>query len=101
LQDHVALRVGDDALHDPVAFLDAGVGEPVGRHAVFQRGHAMMRVPLLLGEEGAPVRHQHAEVARACLIHARVIDLVENAVANGEPDPAQRGERGADAGLVA
>ena len=87
----------DDA--EPAA--GVGVDEPERRHAVLQRGDLEVAVALLLGEEAIAVGDDQAEVARARLIDARIVDLVQDAVAEREPDAADRRQRGADAALRA
>ncbi len=85
LEQDRAARVGDDLLLDPVAVLRAGVHQPVGRDPLEQAGRLVPRITLLLGEEVAAVGHDQPEVSRAGLVHAREVDLVEDAVAQREP----------------
>ena len=100
LQHHVAPRIGDHRLEDVVATGDAFAAQAIGRHAIGQRVHAVMRVALLLGEEPIRPGDDETEIAQAGLVEPRVVDLVQDAVAEREPDPAERRERGADAELV-
>ena len=101
LQDDVPARVGDHHLLDPVAALAAGVDEPVGRHALLELLDDAGRVALLLGEEVGAVGDDQPEVARAGHVDARVVDLVQDAVADREPDAALVAGRGPDAALGA
>ena len=71
------------------------------RHTVLQPHQFAAAITLLLGEEAGTVGHDEAEVARAGLIDPRVIDLVQDAVAEREPNAADRRQRGADAGFRA
>ena len=100
-QHRAAARVGDDALEDakPAAAMLARQKE--SGNAVLERLDGALAVTLHLGEEARAVGDDQAEVANAGLIDARVIDLVENAVADGEPDAARVGEGRADAALGA
>src|SRR5207247_6910082 len=95
LQDGVAPGIGEDLLLDPVALLRAGVHKPVSRDTLGQVGHLLPGVALLLGEEGMAVSDEHAQVARAGLIDAREVDLIEDPVAEREPDVAVLAQRGA------
>lgn len=56
---------------------------------------------LLFGEKIAAVGDNEAEVASARLVDARVIDFIEDPVAESEPDTAMTGQSGAGAGLRA
>src|SRR5688572_10935728 len=60
-----------------------------------------MRVALLLREVRVPIRHDEAEVAGARVIDTRVVDLVEDAVAQCEPHSAVATDSSADPGFRA
>ena len=55
----------------------------------------------LFGEEFAAIGDDQAEVAGTGLVHAGKIDFIENAMTQGEPNPAVEVQGGADAGLGA
>ena len=100
-QHRAAARIGDHALDDaePAPFVRARQQE--GRDAVLERLHRRRAVPLFLGEEARAVGDDQAEVANAGLIDSRVVDFIEDAVADGEPDPARVGQSRADPALRA
>src|SRR5579871_837488 len=79
--------------------MDAGQEE--GRNAVLERFDCYVAVALLLGEEARAVGHDQAEVANAGLVDAGIIDLIEDAVADGEPDAACVRQSRPDAALGA
>ena len=101
LQDDVAERIGHDGLLDRIATVAAAIEEPITRDA---RRHMLDRalgVALLLREIALAVRDHEAAVPRAGLIDTRIVDLVQDAVADREGDAARRVERGPDPGLGA
>ena len=101
LQHGGARRIGQDALFDPVCAVRRGVGQAVGRNAAFDGFYQMPCVALLLGEVVSRTCDDQPEIARAGAVHPWVIDFVENAVADGEPDTACRRKSGADAAFGA
>ena len=101
LDHHVGAVIGQHMLDDAEPATGVGVDQPERRHAVLQRGDLEVAVALLLGEEAIVAGDDQAEVARAGLIDARIVDLVQDAVAEREPDAADRGQRGADTALRA
>jgi hypothetical protein len=90
-QQHVAVALR----RDPQRELEARM--PVyhlhRRDAGACGGEAVVGVPLHLGPEAVAIGHDEAEVADLRQVDARVIDLVHDAVAQGEPEA-----RGADGG---
>src|SRR5579859_2950839 len=101
LHNDVGALVGQDVFVDTEAPADVGVGELEGGDAVFETVQNGRAIALFFGEEAVAVGDDEAEVAGAGLVDARIVDFVQDAVAEGEPDAADRGKRGADAGLGA
>ena len=101
LQHHLAPGIGKDGLVDAEAAVARGVGERETRHALGELAQHAGGIALFLGEIVAPIGDDEAEIAGAGVVDAGIIDLVEDAVAEGEPDPALGRERGADAALGA
>jgi hypothetical protein len=93
--------IGHNLLFDLVATLAAGVKQPEGRHPVCQPLHLMIGITLFLGEKVSAVGDNQTHVAGAGLVNARVVNLVENAVAQGEPNTALVAECRTHAGLGA
>src|SRR6185437_1098269 len=95
------MRIGQGLLLDAIAAVPADVGQCERRHACSQPANAGVSVTLLLGEVCAAVRDDQSQVAHAGLVDPRVIDLVESAVAEREPDVAVVAQRRAHADLCA
>ena len=101
LQHRVAARVGKDLLLDAIAPDGAAVHQPIERHA--GRGVAQLRAGMtfLLGEELPAIGDNETQVAGAGRVESRVVDLVEDAVAQCEPDATGARERRTDTRLGA
>ena len=94
LEHRVSPRISQDLLLHTKAPLQTGIRHPVGGDTLGEGHDLRPCVALLLGEELAPVGDDESEVARARLIHAREVDLVEDPVAQREPDAAHRRQGG-------
>ena len=101
LDQHLATRIGEDLLLDAPAPVTGGVEQVVGRHAMFEHADLMVGVALFFGEIAVRPGDEKAEIAGAGGVDAGIVDLVENAVAEGEPQPACRRARRAHAHLGA
>jgi hypothetical protein len=93
--------IGQDLLFDAVAAITAGVDQPESRHTIGQPVNCRVGATFLLGEELRSVRDDQPHVADAGLVNAWVIDLIEDSVAQREPDPTLITEGRANAGLGA
>ena len=82
------MRIGHDLLFDAVAAITAGVDQLECRHTVGQPFHFVSGIAFLLGEKLRSVRDDQPHVADAGLVNAGVIDLIEDSVAQREPDVA-------------
>ncbi len=101
LQHHIPVGVGENFFLDPVSSLQFCVSEFVDWNAIFNRVVLKLAVALLFGEITGAVGDDQALVAGAGLVHSRVVDFVQDAVAEREPYPAVQVERGPDAALGA
>jgi len=101
LQDHVAVGIGQDFLVNAVASAGIRVGQFKGGNAGLERHIFKGAMPFLLGEKIASVGDNESHVARARLVDARKVDLVEDAVTQREPDFTVLVEGGAGAHLGA
>src|SRR6185437_5850563 len=101
LQHGVTMRIGQCLLFDAITALPADVGQRERWDARGQPANAGVSVALLLGEERRAVRDDQSHVAHTSLVDARIIDLVEDAVAEREPDVTAVGEGRAPADLGA
>src|SRR5580693_299071 len=63
------------------------------RNAGLEEVNRMLPEPLDLHPKAFAIAHDEAEVADLRNVYARIVDLVEDAAANGEPEP--RSSRGA------
>src|SRR5512143_4011973 len=88
LQDYVPAGVGPDILFNPKTSLQAAVGEVVARHICSQGLDFRDAIPLYFRKEFLPIGYDHPHVPHAGRVQARVINLVEDAVTDGKPDPA-------------
>ena len=101
LQYGVAMGIGQGLLLDAVTTVPADVDQLERRDALGEPVNAGVGVTLLLRKERRAVRDEQPHVAYAGLVDARIIDLVENAVAEREPNVTVGAERRAHADLGA
>ena len=99
LEHDVAPGIGQDLLLDPIATINRRVPNPIRRNARRHLRGLGAGIPLFFGEVGLPIGHDEPEIARARVIDARIVDLVENPVAQREPDTAVATDRRAEAAL--
>lgn len=86
-------------LFNAVTAVATGIDQLEGRYAVGQPFHGVAGIALLLGEIIYAVRDDQPQVAYAGLVDAWVINLVENSVAQREPDSASVAQGRAKSGL--
>src|SRR5579863_76460 len=96
LKHDVAARIGEHQFFDPITTLVTDTADDKRRHAFGDRMNGTLRIALLFREETMPIGNDEAQIPRACLIDPRIVDLVEDAVAQREPDSALRLQRGTD-----
>ncbi len=101
LQDRVAAWVGDDPLQYSEAASTMGARHQERWNAVLQRFDNDGAIAFLLGKEAASISNDQTEIAGASLVDLRVVDFVEDPMAEGEPDAAVRRQRGANSALGA
>ena len=70
--------------------------QPESGNPVFDTFDDRLAVALDLGEESIPVGDDEPEVANAGLVNTWIVDLIDDAVTDGEPDSATLAERGPD-----
>ena len=94
--DRIASRVCDHAINhaEPAAAMRAR--QPESGNPVFDPLDDRLAIALDLGEESVPVGDNKPEIAHASLVNARIVDFVDDAVADGEPHPAPLAKGGAD-----
>ena len=84
----IPVGVGDDFLDDAEVPPGIGVGDAVAQRVRGQAFVGVVQVAFVV-KEGFAVGDEVLEVADLRPVNGRVVDLVENAFGNGEPDPAQ------------
>ena len=95
------MGIRQNLLDDAVAALPAGIHEPKAWNPWGQPFQTAASVTLLLRDKRTGVGDHEAEITQAGLIESRVVDLVQDAVAEREPDAARGSEGCADAALSA
>ena len=90
------MRIGDHLLDDPVASGGIGIGDPVTESAFFRIFELVLQIPPLLMAKCFPVGNQELEITRVGAVHIGVVNLIDDAVAQREPDAATGMIRGAD-----
>ncbi len=88
LQHHVAVRIGQNLLLDPISPLHFCVAQLIYRYTRLHGDILKAAMPLLFREKTGAIGDDESLIARARLIDAREVDFVQDAVAQGEPDPA-------------
>lgn len=99
--DRIAARVRDHLIDQAESPTAMRAGQPESGNAVFDTLDDRFAIALDLGEQSIPVSDDEPEIADASLINARIVDFIDDAVADGEPHPAAFAERGADSVLGA
>src|SRR6185437_9849568 len=89
-EQHRPVRIGQDVLDKPVASATFRIGEPVERTISFRVFDLVIQVSLFLVTKRFTVADQELKIARVRLVNGGVINLVDDAVAQREPDPTTR-----------
>src|SRR5580765_5985831 len=85
LQNDISVGIGEDFLLDPVTSLQFCIGQFVDGNAILNRMVLKLAVAFFLGEITGAVGDNQPLIAGAGLVHPRVVDFVQNAVAECEP----------------
>ncbi len=88
LQQSFAPGIGNDLLLDPVAAVCCSVDEPKGRNALLDHVDFMNGVSLLFGKIAVPIGDDQTHIARTGGIDARIVNFVQDAVTDREPNAA-------------
>ena len=99
LEHHVAPGIGQDLLLNAITTIDSRVSNPISKNTRRYLGRLRTRIPLFLREERLSIGHDETKVARACVIDTWVVDLIEDPVAQREPDAAVAADSGTEAAL--
>jgi len=101
LKYDIPARIGEHQFFDLVALLIAYACNDEGRYALGDRSNGAVCIALLFREEAVPIGDDETQIPRTRLIDPRIVDLIEDAVTQREPDPTLRLQRRADAAFGA
>src|SRR5947207_15029775 len=93
LQQRLPARIAENSFRNAIAAIPCRVDQAKSRNAFLDHGYFMFGVSLLFGKIAVRAGHDQTEVAGTGGIEAGIIDFVQNAVTEGEPDPAACGKR--------
>src|SRR6266568_1061143 len=82
------MRIGEHLLNDPVTAIGLGIRQTVQRAVALRVLNPMLQITLLLVAKSLAIGDEKLKIPRVRLIYARVVNLVDDAVAQCEPDPA-------------
>src|ERR1700722_14616109 len=91
--DRIAARVRDHAIDHPESPAAMRARQAESGNPVFDTFDDRLAVALDFCEETVPVGDDEPEVADASLVNTWIVDLVDDAMADSEPDPAALAER--------
>src|SRR6202020_758017 len=94
--DRSAARVREQPIDYPESPAAMRARQAESGNPVFDTFDDRLAVALDLGEESSPVGDDEPEVAEASLVNTWIVDFIDDAVTDGEPDPAALAERCAD-----
>ena len=87
-QQNGSVRIGEHVFYQPVAALAFRVGKAVKRAIALRVFDPVVQVAFFLVAKGFAIGDEELEVARVGLIHMRIVNLIDDAVAEREPEPA-------------
>src|SRR5512136_957136 len=88
--------IGEDLLDQAVASVGFGVGEPVEKAVAFRVFDQVLQVAFFLVAKRFSVADEELEIARVGFVNGGVVDFVDDAMAEREPDAAARMISGAE-----
>jgi hypothetical protein len=92
-----AVRTGEQVFDQPVAAPALRISQAVQNTIAFRVFDPASEVALFLVAESIAIRDEELKIARVRLIHMRIINLIDDAVAQREPEAATRVISRADA----
>ena len=87
-EQHGPVRICKDVFDEPVASIAFRIGEAVEKTVAFRVFDPVIQVALFLVAKCFPVADEELKIARVRLVDGRVVDFVDDAVAEREPEPA-------------
>src|SRR5262245_42193935 len=88
LYDHVAEGVGEDLFFNSIAPLNTGVRQLIKRNARLARTMFERAVTLFFRKEATTIGDDESLITRASLVHSWKVNLIQNPMAQCEPDAA-------------
>src|ERR1035438_9611560 len=82
------MRIGKHALYQSVAAIGFRIGQAVKEASGLRVLDPVVQVAFFLVAKAFPIGYEELEVARVGLVNMRIIDLIDDAVAQREPEPA-------------
>ena len=79
------MRIGEDVLDQSVASLSIGIDNPIQDTVTIRIFDPVAEVAFLFMAKRFTIRYQKLKVAGVGLVVVRIIDLIDNAMADGEP----------------
>ena len=87
-EQHRPMRIGEHVLYEPVAALAFRIGQAVEKAIALRVFDQVIQVALFLVAKCFAVADEKLKIARVRLVDARIVDLVDDAVTEREPEPA-------------
>ena len=84
------MRIGDNVFRYPIAPCRLGVDEAIQKCALFRIINFVVEIPPFLVKEALTVGDEKLQIAGIGTIHIGIINLIDDAVAEREPDAATR-----------
>src|SRR6266513_1962629 len=82
------MRIREDVLHQPVATVSFRICKAVEDAIALRVFDQVIQVALFLVAKRFAITYEKLKVARVWLIDTWVVDLIDDAVTKGEPEPA-------------
>src|ERR1700761_3868013 len=95
------MRLTDDFFDDAITPFGIRIGEPVKQHIFLGVFNQVVKIAPFLVAKRLAIGDEKLQIARVRRVHMRIINLVDDAMAQGEPEPGTGVVSGADAVLGA
>ena len=82
------MRVRYDFLYKPIPAFAVGALDVIAESVFLNVRNRALQIALLFVEEGFPIRDEELHIANLWAVDGGIIDFVQNAVRQGEPDTA-------------
>src|SRR2546428_667144 len=82
------MRIREDVFYQPVAAVGLGIRQTVKEAITLRIFDQVIQVALFFVAERFAITYQKLKVARVGMIDARIVNLIDDAVTEREPEPA-------------